>query len=232
MDRICGILLLGFCLIAALALLGEGETAAVFSPADTGTELVYILDAGHGGVDGGTSSEQGVREIDINLSNVLQNEQLQARLGRLTVVTRREDVSIHDETAVTIREKKVSDLKNRVKLIEITENCVLISVHQNAFTDTAYSGAQVFYADDEGSRNWGNAAQEILRMTLDPENLRKAKLVPDPVYLFAHISCPALLIECGFLGNIWEAALLHSEDYQKKISVALAAVCLCAGEYN
>lgn len=101
-------------------------------------------------------------------------------------------------------------------------NAILISVHQNYFTDPKYSGAQVFFNNDDTNRQWGECAQEILRQVIDPGNDRKAKPMPDGIYLFDHISCPAILVECGFLSNGEEAALLLTDTYQRKVAVALA----------
>lgn len=186
---------------------------------------VFVLDAGHGGVDGGASTAAGEKESDINLAIVLRTEQLMAFCGRETVLTRREDVSIHDPTAATIREKKVSDLKNRVALVNGTENGILISVHQNSFTDPQYQGAQVFYSKAEGCAEWGVAAQELLRAGLDPSNLRAAKPAPESVYLMARVTRPALLVECGFLTGREEAALLLTDVYQRRIALSLTAAC-------
>ncbi len=189
---------------------------------DPASRWTLVLDAGHGGEDGGASSAGGQLESGINLAVVKKTEALAAFLGVRPVLTREEDVSIHDSTANTIHEKKVSDLKNRVALINSIDNALLISVHQNYFTDPRYSGAQVFYTPGDISRQWGEETQKLLRKALDPSNERKAKPVPDSVYLFSHIDCPAILVECGFLSNGEEASLLAADVYQRKIAVALA----------
>ena len=133
---------------------------------------------------------------------------------------------MHSENASTLHEKKVSDLKNRVEFINNISGAMLISVHQNYFTDSRYSGAQVFYNGGDVSRQWGEGTQEILRQVLDPDNSRAAKSIPNNVYLFSHISCPAILVECGFLSNGEEASLLLTDTYQRKISLALAGAYL------
>ena len=203
--------------------LPSAETAASAAPS---SELIYILDAGHGGEDGGASSESGSKESGINLSIVLRLEQLMAFCGKETLLTRADDRSIHDPEAESIREKKVSDLRNRVKLVESVERRVLISVHQNSYPDGRYRGAQVFYGTSAGSPEWAETAQELLRVTLEPQNTRKAKQIPETVYLMNKISCPAILVECGFLSNREEALQLLDADYQKKIAAALTAACL------
>ena len=183
---------------------------------------VLILDAGHGGVDGGASSAAGDKESDINLSIVLRLESLMAFLGVDTVLTRSEDISIHDDSCETLREKKVSDLKNRVELINSTPGAMLISVHQNTFTDPRYQGAQIFFGSGEVSAQWGTYTQETVQSFLDPNNTRKAAVIPDHLYLFKHIGCPAILVECGFLSNGEEASLLLTDTYQRKIAITLA----------
>ena len=105
-------------------------------------------------------------------------------------------------------------------------DAVLLSVHQNTFTDEEYHGAQVFYAPTEGSQALAETMQEALRAALDPENSRQAKPIPDSVYLMNHVSCPAVLVECGFLSNPEEEALLRSADYQIRLAAVLAGVCL------
>ena len=134
-----------------------------------------------------------------------------------------EDISLHDDSAQTLREKKVSDLHNRVARIEETEHAVLLSVHQNTFPDGKYHGAQVFYSNGELSQPLAQLTQETLRDALDPGNTREAKPIPDSVYLMNHITCPAILVECGFLSNAEEDLLLQSGAYQTKLASALAA---------
>lgn len=187
---------------------------------------VLVLDAGHGGEDGGAVSLTGVAESGINLAITLRVDQLLGFCGAPPVVLREEDVSLHDQGADTLREKKASDLRNRVQAVEQVGDAVLLSVHQNTFTDKKYHGAQVFYAPTEGSQTLAETMQEALRAALDPENGRQAKPIPDSVYLMNHVSCPAVLVECGFLSNPEEEALLRSADYQIRLAAVLAGVCL------
>ncbi len=214
------------CLVAGISCLSAGRIVSV--PAVTsgaGQAPIFILDAGHGGEDGGATSAAGDRESDINLAIVLKLKYLMAFLGVDAQTTRDSDISLHDDGCGSIHEKKVSDLKNRVSMVNSTENAVLISVHQNYFTDPRYSGAQVFYNRGDLSRQWGEYTQETLRQVLDPDNQRKAKGIPDGIYLFKHIGCPSILVECGFLSNGEEASLLLTVPYQRKIAVALAGAC-------
>ncbi len=220
MKRDLVLLSLCMCVLVGVSWLGcDHMVAAVSVPIKN--DFVLILDAGHGGEDGGASSTSGNRESDINLEIVLKLESLMAFLGVDTTLTRAEDVSIHSEGAATLREKKVSDLKNRAAIVESYSNAMLMSIHQNHFTDSRYSGAQVFYNAGDVSRQWGENTQELLHQILNPSNERKAKPMPDGIYLFEHVSCPSILVECGFLSNGEDAALLLTDAYQRKISMAL-----------
>lgn len=210
--------------IGCIAFLYPKQQLAAFSPMSGGR--VLILDAGHGGEDGGAVSLTGVPESGINLSIVQKADQLLGFCGQTPVVLRTSDLSLHDPDADTLREKKASDLHNRVAMVESLENAVLLSVHQNIFTDQKYHGAQVFFAATEGSQELAVHTQEILRTAVDPENSRQAKPIPDTVYLMNHISCPAILVECGFLSNPTEEALLRSDAYQTKLAAAMVGAWL------
>ena len=136
-------------MVASFCSAGIRKISPAFLPIPESNTPTLILDPGHGGVDGGASTPAGDKESDINLAIALKAESLFAFFGIDPVLTRSQDVSIHDNTCTTIREKKVSDLKNRVALVNSTQNAMLISVHQNTFTDSRYHGAQVFHAHDE-----------------------------------------------------------------------------------
>ena len=225
MKRDLLLLLLCLCILGGASWLGRDQVVAAIAPASK-ENRVLILDAGHGGEDGGASSASGSKESDLNLNIVLKTEALMAFLGVRTELTRDQDRSMHSGEASTIHEKKVSDLKNRVEFINSISDAMLISIHQNYFTDSRYSGAQVFYTVGDVSRQWGEGTQEILRQVLDPDNRRAAKVISNNVYLFSHIGCPAILVECGFLSNGEEASLLLTDAYQRKVSLALAGAYL------
>ena len=184
---------------------------------------VLIIDAGHGGEDGGAVSVSGQVESAINLSVALRLDALMGFAGVASVLLRDSDVSLHDADAGTVAEKKKSDLQNRVARVNATDNAVLISIHQNTYTDSGNRGAQVFYADEASSLVLAQTAQEALRLALDPDNTRKPAKIPDSVYLMKHVTRPAILAECGFLSNPTEDQLLNTDAYQIKISMALAA---------
>lgn len=187
-------------------------------------EETLILDAGHGGEDGGAVSVTGARESDINLAVVLRLRDLLAFYGTDPVLLREEDVSLHSPGAVSPREKKTSDLKNRVQAVDHIPNATLLSIHQNAYPQGKYWGSQAFYAKTEGSQELAQALQRALREHLQPDNRRECKPVPDTVYLMNHVNCRAVLLECGFLTNPEEEARLRDGDYQKKLAAVLLSV--------
>ena len=180
-----------------------------------------VIDPGHGGEDGGAISCTGRLESEYNLAISRRLDDLLHLLGYRTCMTRTSDVSIYS-TGDTIAQKKVSDLKERVKIVNETGNALLVSIHQNQFSDSRYSGAQVFYAKTEGSKELGQQMQTKLVEALNPGSNRKSKPISG-VYLMENIQCTGVLIECGFLSNPQEEAMLRNTDYQKKLCCVLAA---------
>jgi N-acetylmuramoyl-L-alanine amidase len=183
-----------------------------------------IIDAGHGGVDGGATSCTGVLESQINLEISLRLNDLCHLLGMETKMIRTTDISVYTE-GQTISQKKVSDLKHRVQIINETPNATVISIHQNYFSDGKYSGAQVFYPKDETSRRLAEAMQLAFGVT---GSTRIAK-PSQGVYLMEHIRCPGVLVECGFLSNPQEEAKLRSPEYQKLLCCVIVSTLSTAG---
>ena len=228
----------GLCLAAALlAVWGlltfalgrlDGLMAPAVRPVSVTRAAPLILDAGHGGEDGGAVSVTGVPESRVNLEIVQKLRDTLALYGVDPVVLREEDVSLHDPEASTLREKKRSDLKNRVRAVEAVEGGTLLSIHQNSYPGSQYRGAQVFYAPTGGSRELAELLQTALREELQPDNDRQAKPIPESVYLMNHVSCPAVLVECGFLTNPEEEALLRDGSYQRQLAAVLAGAWLTA----
>jgi N-acetylmuramoyl-L-alanine amidase len=180
-----------------------------------------IIDAGHGGVDGGATSCTGVLESNINLEIALRLSDLMHLIGLPTKMIRSTDRSAYT-SGNTIAAKKVSDLKERVKIINETPNAYLISIHQNYFTDGRYNGAQVFYPKTEGSEELAKQLQDQFRSVLNPGSHRQAKR-SSGVYLMEHIQCPGILVECGFLSNSNEEYLLRDNTYQRKLCAVIAS---------
>ena len=181
-----------------------------------------IIDAGHGGVDGGATSCTGIRESEINLQIASKLNDLFHLIGFRTIMVRTGDYSIH-KTGNSISQIKISDLKERVKLVNETENAILLSIHQNYYPEGRYHGAQVFYADTYGSADLAECLQKGFRI-LDPKNNRMSKKA-DGIYLMQNVHCTGILVECGFLSNPKEESLLRSNDYQNQLCAVIASVC-------
>lgn len=179
-----------------------------------------VIDAGHGGEDGGAVSVSGVKESRLNLEIARRVEGFLRLAGFETVMVREDDVAVYDPSAATISEKKVSDLHNRVRLVNETPGALLLSIHQNLFSDGKYAGAQVFYASTDGSRDLAELTQQNLINAVDPKNHRQAKPA-ETVYLMHNIHCTGILVECGFLSNQAEEKRLQDAGYQKKLTLAM-----------
>ena len=183
----------------------------------------FIIDAGHGGVDGGAISCTGVFESHLNLEISLRLNDLLHLLGYDTKMIRSTDISVYTE-GETIAAKKASDLKQRVKIVKETENGILLSIHQNHYSDSYYDGAQMFYPNTTGSKELATALQTAFVGTINTGSNRQAKPV-EGLYLMRNIDKPGVLIECGFLSNYAEEAKLRTGEYQRKICCVIASVC-------
>ena len=177
-----------------------------------------VLDAGHGGIDGGAISDSGLKESDINLQIALKTEALVRFLGINTVMTRETDTDNSDNKAYSEHD----NLVQRVKLANSTENAVLISIHQNKFPSAVVSGAEVMYSDNDDSKALGLITQDNLVTLLDSSNRRVARPAPKELLLTSSVECPTILVECGFMSNPQEVKKLASNDYQLKLAAILA----------
>ena len=184
-------------------------------------EHTIVIDAGHGGEDGGAVSCTGVMEKQINLEIALELNDLFHLLGHRTRMIRTDDRSVYT-AGDTIARRKVSDLKERVRMVEETEDAVLVSIHQNLFPDARYSGAQVFYSPAGESPALAESLQTSFRQTINPGSNREIKRAKG-VYLMEHTTCTAILVECGFLSNPEEENLLRTREYQQRICTVIAA---------
>jgi N-acetylmuramoyl-L-alanine amidase len=189
-----------------VAMLGSNAVDTAVQSAPVEHSHIYIIDAGHGGIDGGATSCTGVLESAINLQIALRLNDMMHFLGMDTVMIRTTDTSVYTE-GNTVAAQKVSDLKERARIVNETQQGVLISIHQNTFSDSRYYGAQVFYAPTPGSRELADKLQHALC----PQRRSKAG---NNVYLLQHIERTGILIECGFLTNPQEEAKLRSDAYQ------------------
>lgn len=181
-----------------------------------------VLDAGHGGEDGGAVGVNGVMEKDINLAIALELEK-HLKLNHFNVVMIRDsDTAVGDSSLGTVAERKRSDTRNRLRAVEESGECILISIHQNHFSESKYSGAQVFYSDARPeSAELAEAIRQNIVSSLQPGNKRENKRAEKNIYLLYNCKIPAVLVECGFLSNPEEAEKLCTESYQKDMAAAI-----------
>lgn len=196
--------------------------AAVSAPESRQCGWCFVIDAGHGGEDGGAVASDGTMEKDINLEIARVLNDLLKSSGFSCVMIRDEDEDLGDQTLSGVWERKVSDLHKRGAIVESTENAVLISIHQNFFEQSKYSGAQIFYSPNSSeSMPLADAIRTELLQNTQPENTRELKAADSGIYLMREVHCPAVLVECGFLSNPAEAEKLKDPDYQKKIAFSV-----------
>ncbi len=200
----------------------HGPTATVSAPILLEENHMLIIDAGHGGMDGGASSADGVLESDLNLQIASKVYDLCLFLGENVCRTRTTQEALCDDDASTIREKKVSDTQNRVKLINSYPHATLLSIHQNALPGhPGVHGAQVFYNTAAQSGELAGAIQIALNEAVNNGNEKNCKQIPSSVYIMKHTNCPAALVECGFLSHAEEASALQQPVYQMKLATAI-----------
>lgn len=181
-----------------------------------------IVDAGHGGEDGGAVGVDGVLEKDINLSIALELEKCLKQNQFEVVMVRDSDVSVGDQSLDTIAQRKRSDTKARLRTVEEAGECILISIHQNHFSESKYSGAQVFYSPNRPeSAELAEAIRQSIVGSLQPENRRENKPADKNIYLMYNCPVPGVLVECGFLSNPEEAGKLAQERYQRDMAAAI-----------
>lgn len=217
--HIIGLLVAVAALFCGLGYLGN-MTPVSTTPVET-TDT-FIIDAGHGGMDGGAVGTSGVMEKDINLSVAMELKNVLEGKGKKVIMTRDSDKSLHTTDSSKIRAQKRSDLENRKKILTENPGSVFVSIHMNKFEQSKYRGAQVFYADNEKSCEIGENVQSALREGLADGNDRVAKTVESSVFVLKGVTTPAIIVECGFLSNPEEEKLLTRPDYQKKLAECIA----------
>lgn len=217
--------LMVICLFLFGTLLGNRTVTAITQNAPERQRHNIVIDAGHGGEDGGAVSCSGRMESDFNLKIALRLDDLLHFMGYDTIMIRKTDTSVY-VTGDTIAQKKASDLKERVRIVNNARNGILVSIHQNYFTDGRYSGAQVFYAETKGSEQLAEILQGLFVSGLNPGSTRRIKK-GSGIYLLEKITVPGVLVECGFLSNAQEEQRLADPDYQKRICCVVAAGIGC-----
>ena len=177
-----------------------------------------IVDAGHGGEDGGAVSDNGVSEAEINLKIALKLQQLLEQSGSNVVLTRSDNNAIYDVDKKTLRDKKNSDIRNRVRIGNDSSADIFVSIHLNKIPENQYYGWQTFFKDgNEDGKRLANCIQNNLNETIQKEN-KRTPLKINNVYIIKHVEIPTVIVECGFLSNPEEERQLQQEEYQTKLA--------------
>lgn len=220
LPKLAFLLMLISCVVLSLIfLLHSTERLGSNAPAGLYT---LVIDPGHGGFDGGAISDDGSKESDINLAIALKLRCLSELLGQPILMTRSDD-SVGGEFS---QYSEHEDLVRRTEIVNETPAAILISIHQNDFPTSQPRGAQVLYAASEGSAELGRRCHQNLIALLDPQNRRVAEPAPKALYITSHVSCPAILVECGFMSNNFEVQKLCGGSYQCSIALVLAGSLL------
>ena len=186
-------------------------------------DLVVVIDAGHGGEDGGAVGINGCYEKNINLQIAKKLQTFLSGMGIKSILTRDTDILLYNRNENYEGRKKHLDMLARLKITNSYENVIFVSIHQNAFPQEKYSGFQIYYSqNNEASLALAKTVEEDIKKYLQPDNNRKAKMSAGSIYLLDNLTCPSVLLECGFLSNGEECALLCSEEYQNDLCAVIA----------
>lgn len=215
------IIYLILCTLLGISVYGLKEQKNINSMETVATPVaskVVVLDAGHGGEDGGATSKNNISEADINLKITLKVQKLLEQSGATVILTRSDKNAIYDLDKDTLREKKVSDLKNRVKIGNENSADIFVSIHLNKIEQEQYYGWQTFFKDGcEKSRILAQSIQKNLNNSIQKENKREALKISG-IYIVDNVEVPISIVECGFLSNKEEEIKLQQEDYQSQLA--------------
>lgn len=218
-KRFLKIFLLLLLVVAALIILIRLTSPELKDAIKQSQKATLVIDAGHGGIDGGAISASGIKESDINLAIALKTDVIAQFIGINTVLTRSSDTDNSEGKEYS----EHNNLLERAEIANSAENAVLISIHQNKFPSELVSGAEVMYSDVDGSEQLGLITQDNLVSRLDSSNRRVARPAPAELLLTSSVKCPSILVECGFMSNPEEVKHLSDDTYQTKIAAVLTA---------
>lgn len=184
--------------------------------------FTVVLDAGHGGEDGGAVAVDGTAEKDINLSIAMKLKSIFEQNGINAITTRESDVSIGDNSLETLKQRKTSDMKKRLEIFNNENVGAVISIHQNKFEQSKYNGTQIFYsANNPLSLSLAENIKNSVVSSLQPDNTRECKAANKSIYLLYNAQNPTVIVECGFISNSVELEKLKSNEYQSKLALAI-----------
>ncbi len=228
-------------LLFALAVLLVGRAAGITPPfwgassagapasqagssAGSPASRVVIIDAGHGGEDGGASGASGVLEKDLNLDIALIISDMLKANGLEVILTRESDILLYDRNIDYRGRKKMLDLKARLKIADDNPGALFVSIHMNSFPQKQYSGLQVYYSKNApASEELADMIQETVRGALQPGNTRRPKSAGSNIYILHKAQNTAVMVECGFLSNTAECELLSDPQYRQRLSLTIFA---------
>ncbi len=215
-------MVIGAAALALALVVGMRGGSMVQAIAQSRAARTLVIDAGHGGFDGGAVGSSGTSEQDINLSIAQRVQALAEFFGVHTAMTRTDENALGYDPSRSVRENKIADIKAREQFVQETSNPVFLSIHLNKFSDARYHGAQVFYSPSHpDSRALAEQMQETLAEGCDPANNRQAKQAESTIYLMKKLECPAVIVECGFLSNPEEEQRLSDTEYHKKLAASI-----------
>ncbi len=206
---------------ALLAVCARFSDMVVPTSAGVSERPVIVLDAGHGGLDSGAVGKSGLLEKDVNLSVVKHLQQMLELSGFEVVTTRDEDISIYDAGVEGIRNQKLSDMDNRLEIVQSYPDSIFLCIHQNNYTDPRYFGGQMFYNNNNPDNRTLAQIMQNRFADLQEGNDREIKLSGDELYLLRFNKNPSLMVECGFLSNPEEEAKLATPEYQKQLAFTI-----------
>lgn len=224
LAAVSGMFLFGAEFLGALPVLESGAISAQCT-------RVIVIDAGHGGEDGGACAEDGTMEKDLNLAVATATAQLLRAAGFDVRMTREDDRLLYDlygEQTDYSGKKKTYDLKNRLRFTKENGAALFVSIHMNQFPSENVRGLQVYYAASDKSRTVAEAIQNHARTYLQPTNTRLPKKTTSAIYLLHRMEIPAVLVECGFLSNAGELEKLKDPQYRQALALTIAVACTAA----
>lgn len=208
--------------VLSLCFLSLGQEAKVIPSFSKSSKQRIIIDAGHGGFDGGAVAQDGTIEKDINLNISVALRDILIQNGYEVIMTRETDISTASNEKDRTTSQKKSDLMNRLELMKANPDALFVSIHLNKFTTSAASGSQVFYSGNlPESKLLGDFIQSSIINLLQPQNKRVNKKATSSTYLLYNAPIPAVLVECGFLSNSKDLQNLKNSEYQNQMAFSI-----------
>ncbi len=196
----------------------EKQALTVETTSTPASDKTIVIDAGHGSPDEGAESKTGTTEAQINLKIALKVQNLLEQTGSTVILTRSDENGIYNSNTSTIKQKKITDIKNRVKIGNESSADIFVSIHLNKIPQQQYYGWQCFFnSKNENSKILAEQLQENLNKSMQKENKRVA-LKLNSIYIMKNVEIPISIVECGFLSNLEEEKQLQEDEYQNRLA--------------